>query len=114
MFAQLMGLKTISPDDLHQLMQHERVTAIDVNSRQSFAAAHVPGAVHLDPLGYSGSDLPPDREALLIFYCSNAFCRKAPHAARRAKQMGYRNVRVMSAGIRGWLEADLPTDRAAG
>ena len=52
MFAQLMGLKTISPDDLHQLMQRERVTAIDVNSRQSWANAHVPGAKHLDPLAY--------------------------------------------------------------
>jgi rhodanese-related sulfurtransferase len=110
MFARLMGLKTISPDDLHQLMQRERVTAIDVNSRQSWVNAHLPGAVHLDPLGYTDRDLPADRDAALIFYCSNVLCRKAPNAARRAKGMGYRNVRVMSAGISGWLEAGLPTE----
>ena len=110
MFAQLMGLKTISPGDLHQLMQREHITAIDVNSRQSWANARVPGARHLDPLAYTDHDLPADRESPLIFYCSNMFCRKAPNAARRAKGMGYRNVRVMSAGISGWLDADLPTE----
>jgi rhodanese-related sulfurtransferase len=40
-------------------------------------------------------------------------CRKAPSAAARAKKMGYANVQVMSAGIRGWLAADLPTDAGA-
>jgi rhodanese-related sulfurtransferase len=37
-------------------------------------------------------------------------CRKAPNAARRAKKMGYGNAMVMSAGISGWVAANLPTD----
>src|SRR5208283_2965678 len=37
-------------------------------------------------------------------------CRKAPNAARCAKDMGYRNVYVMSAGISGWVGASLPTE----
>jgi rhodanese-related sulfurtransferase len=37
-------------------------------------------------------------------------CRKAPIAAKRAKQMGYENVKVMSAGISGWLGSNLPTE----
>jgi rhodanese-related sulfurtransferase len=36
-------------------------------------------------------------------------CRKAPNAAKRAKQLGYANAKVMSAGITGWLSANLPT-----
>jgi 3-mercaptopyruvate sulfurtransferase SseA len=35
-------------------------------------------------------------------------CRKAPNAARRAKKLGHANVKVMSAGISGWLSARLP------
>lgn len=50
---------------------------------------------------------------LLVFYCSNPLCRKAPNAARRAKQMGYHNVQVMSAGISGWLNAKFPTESGA-
>jgi len=110
MFAWLMGLKTISPERLHQLVQDKAVTTIDVNSRGSWLEAHVPGALSLDPTGYKESDLPSDKDALLVFYCSNPMCRKAPNAARRAKQMGYSNVQVLSAGISGWLGAKLPTD----
>ena len=110
MFALLMGLKSISPDALHKMMQEQKATVIDVNSPQSWSAAHVPGALNLDPVNYSDRDLPTDKEANLIFYCSNPFCRKAPNAARRAKQMGYGNVKVMSAGISGWLSANLPTE----
>ena len=110
MFALLMGLKTISPGELHQVIQKQQVTVVDVNSRQSWMKAHVPGALNLDPVEYKESDLPPDRESDVVFYCSNPLCRKAPNAARRAKKMGYSNVRVMSAGITGWLAANLPTE----
>jgi rhodanese-related sulfurtransferase len=110
MLARLMGLKTISPSGLHEMMQKQRVGIIDVNSRQSWMKAHVPGAVNLDPVDYKDSDLPPDKEANLVFYCSNPMCRKAPNAARRAGKMGYGNAMVMSAGISGWLGKKLPTE----
>lgn len=111
MFARLMGLKTISPDQLHRLVQEPApVTVIDVNSRGSWMKAHVPGASNLDPADYKDSDLPPDKNAALVFYCSNMMCRKAPNAARRAEKMGYSNVHVMSAGISGWLSAKLPVE----
>jgi len=113
MFAWLMGLKSISPGELHRLMQHEPVTAIDVNPQHTWLEARVPGARHLDPAGFDERDLPPDKDALLVFYCSNVMCRKAPHAARRALTMGYGRVQVMSAGISGWLGARLPTESGA-
>jgi rhodanese-related sulfurtransferase len=69
--------------------------------------------LHLDPVNYAGKDLPADKESNLLFYCPNPFCRKAPNAARRAKQLGYGNVKVMSAGISGWLSAKLPTETGA-
>lgn len=110
MFARLMGLKVISPAGLHEMIQKRQVTVIDVNSRQNWMQARVPGALNLDPAGYHESDLPPDKESSLVFYCSNPLCRKAPNAARRAKKMGYRNVQVLSAGISGWLAAKLPAE----
>jgi rhodanese-related sulfurtransferase len=111
MIARLMGLKTISPAELQQLLQAGSASAIDVNSPQSWLQARVPGAVNLDPMTYGIGDLPADRNSLLVFYCSNPWCRKAPNAARRAGSFGYGNVRVMSAGIQGWLSAKLPVER---
>jgi rhodanese-related sulfurtransferase len=114
MLAFLMGLKTISPEKLNGLVQAaEPVTVFDVNSPNSWRSAHVPGASHLDPVDYKDSDLPSDKNALLVFYCSNPMCMKAPNAARRAKKLGYGNVHVMSAGISGWLAAKLPTESGA-
>ena len=111
MFARLMGLKTISPDDLHRLVQSPgRVAVFDVNSRQSWLSARVPGARNLDPADYKDSDLPSEKSDIVVFYCSNPLCRKAPNAARRAKKIGYSNVHVMSAGISGWIAAKLPTE----
>jgi rhodanese-related sulfurtransferase len=111
MFARLMGLKTISPEDLQQLAaRREHLSVIDVNSRQSWMKAHVPGAVHFDPAEFKESDLPTDKNGTLVFYCSNPFCMKAPNAARRAAKLGYGDVRVMSAGISGWLAKSLPTE----
>ncbi len=110
MMARLMGLRTISPDDLHRLLREGGVTAIDVNAPGSWVEARVPGAVNLDPADFAAADLPADQRALLVFYCSNPLCRKAPSAALRARKLGYENVRVMSAGINGWLSARLPTE----
>jgi rhodanese-related sulfurtransferase len=91
-------------------MQNESVTAVDVNPQGSWVEAHVPGALNLDPVGFSDDDLPPDKDSMLVFYCSTYMCSKAPRAARRAATMGYRRVHVMSAGIRGWLRAGLLTE----
>lgn len=106
MFARLMGLKTISPRELRDA---SGIAIFDVNSPQSWMSAHVPGAVHFD----SDADLPSDKSAALVFYCSNPLCRKAPNAAKRAKTLGYSDVRVMSAGISGWISAGLPTESGA-
>ena len=112
MIAQLMGLKTISPAALNE--QLAQATVLDVNAPGSWARARVPGARALDAAAFTERDLPADKEALLVFYCSNPLCRKAPNAAKRATAMGYRQVRVMSAGISGWLSAGLPTQSGEG
>jgi rhodanese-related sulfurtransferase len=111
MFARLMGLDTISPRDLHRLLQEGKVSVFDVNSPQSWEQARVPGAVNLDPAGYDAGNLPTDKGAPLVFYCSNPWCRKAPNAARRAKSLGYSNVKVMAAGIQGWVGEKLPVEK---
>ena len=114
MFARLMGLHSISPRGLHELMQREAVTIIDVNSRAGWLAGRVPGALNLDSASFGSGDLPTDRDAVVVFYCSGFMCRKAPNAARRAAAMGYRRVQVMSAGITGWVNAGLPTESGEG
>jgi rhodanese-related sulfurtransferase len=108
MIARLMGLDTVTPAALHREMSRDRPTVLDVNSPASWRVAHVPGARHLDPRAFAAADLAADLDQALVFYCSNPLCRKAPLAARRARAMGFRNVRVLAAGISGWQAAGFP------
>ena len=110
MLARLMGLPTLDPPTLNRRMAaSERLAVFDVNSRQSWRQARIPGARHLDPETFAQGELPAALDHPLVFYCSNPFCRKAPLAARRARGMGYSDVRVLSAGITGWLAAGMPS-----
>lgn len=111
MLSRLIGFRRISPRRLREKLHKGQVTVVDVNSREGWVEARVPGAVNLDPEKYGEHHLPPDRNATVVFYCSNAMCRKAPKAARRARRMGYSNAIVMSAGIRGWLSSAFPVER---
>ncbi len=110
MIARLMGLAVISPRDVLAATHGGTAAIFDVNSRETWRAAHVPGASPLDPAAFAAVDLPNDRVARLVFYCSGPLCRKAPNAARRARGFGYANVAVMSAGISGWVSAKLPVE----
>jgi rhodanese-related sulfurtransferase len=108
--ARLMGLRTLAPAEVLRSTREGRTFAFDVNSRESWLAARVPGSVNLDPVSFAPAALPADKTATLVFYCSNPLCSKAPRAAVRAKQFGYEDVRVMSAGIKGWMSAGLPIE----
>jgi rhodanese-related sulfurtransferase len=104
-----MKLETVSPAQLNEMITEDRVTILDVNSRQIWMNAHVTGAFNLDP-NYNESELPTEKESNLVFYCTNPMCRKAPSAARQAKKMGYTHAKVMPAGILGWTAAGLTTE----
>ena len=110
MIAFLMGIPTIAPNALRRMIEQRAVTVIDVNARERWAEAHVPTARNVDPVTWREQELPADKDAMVVFYCSGPLCRKAPNAARRAAQLGYRNVKVMSAGISGWVGAGLPIE----
>lgn len=112
MFAVLMGLSSITCREVMAMLP--KVTIVDVNDRSRWLAARIPGALNLDPAAFLASELPADKSAALVFYCSGYLCRKAPNAARRAKAFGYENVRVMSAGITGWVGAALPVANGKG
>jgi hypothetical protein len=42
----------------------------DNNGRGRWTRSHVPGAKHVNPHSYSADELPPDKAATLVFYCS--------------------------------------------
>ncbi len=96
----------ISIADLKKAISEGKVTVIDVNSPDSFASGRVPGAIHFASEQENlASKLPADKGALVVAYCGGPSCSAYKKAAQKAEELGYTNVKHLSAGISGWKKA---------
>jgi rhodanese-related sulfurtransferase len=102
----------ISIADLKQAIAEKKVTVIDVNGAASYAKGHVPGAINFaEAKADLASKLPADKSALVVAYCGGPSCSAYKAAANKAAELGYTNVKHLSAGISGWLQAGEATEK---
>ena len=96
----------ISIGELKAAIAEKKVTVIDVNGSGSYAKGHVPTAVDYAAVNKDlASKLPADKNSLIVAYCGGPSCNAYQKAAKAAKELGYTNVKHLSAGISGWLQA---------
>ncbi len=103
----------LSVEEVSKLLDQGGLTVIDTNPRRRWLSGHVPSAINLDPADYTEDELPSDKAAAVLFYCSDPSCGACHRAAQKAVEMGFRQVFTMPAGIRGWLAAGKPVERAS-
>jgi rhodanese-related sulfurtransferase len=102
----------ISINELKTAIADKKVTVIDVNGSASYAKGHVPSAIDFAAAKDSlAAKLPQDKGALVVAYCGGPTCSAYKKAANAAKELGYTNVKHLSAGISGWLQAGEKTDK---
>ena len=105
----------IKQDELVKAVQAKTVFLIDANGSESYAEAHIPGAVNFDKLeGKFAESLPQDKQALIVAYCGGPGCQAWCQAADKLEEMGYTNVRHFKGGIKGWKTAGLETSSLKG
>ena len=87
----------------------KNMAILDANNEDARKdAGVVPGAVLLTSYSkYALTELPKDKNTTLVFYCYNSYCQASNLAAQRAVGAGYKDARVMKAGIVGWNAAKL-------
>lgn len=103
----------ISVKEVKELIKAKKVTLIDVNGSQSYAKRHVPTALDFDSIEKDlAKHLPADKDALIVAYCGGPKCKAYQAAANAAEKLGYKNVKHMSAGISGWVDAGEKTEKA--
>ena len=92
-------------------IKEKKVTILDVNGSESYAQAHIPGAIDFTAKKeHIASVLPSDKSALVVAYCGGPTCGAYAAAAKKASELGYTNVKHLSVGISGWQEARQPTE----
>lgn len=96
----------ISIKEVKTLAETKKAVIIDVNGSESYAKGRVPGALNYEAIKDKlASALPADKDALIIAYCGSPKCKAYREAAEAAQKLGYKNVKHMSAGIKGWKDA---------
>jgi rhodanese-related sulfurtransferase len=102
----------ISIAELKTAITEKKVTVIDVNGSDSFKEGRIPGAIDfVAERSKIASKLPADKNALVVAYCGGPTCNAYAAAAKAAKELGYTNVKHLSAGISGWKEAGAPLEK---
>lgn len=100
------SVKEISVQDVQKFVQAKapNVAIVDANNDEARKdAGVVPGAILLSSYNqYAVTELPKDKNTTLVFYCYNSYCQASHAAALRAIGAGYKDARVMKAGIVGW------------
>jgi rhodanese-related sulfurtransferase len=84
-----------------------------VNGSSSYANGHIPGAIDFrankDKIA---SLLGDNKDKLVVAYCGGPTCSAYQAGAKAAEEAGFKNIKHLSAGISGWLQAGKATEKA--
>jgi len=79
-------------------------TLIDSRPLVRFQEGAIPSAIHLPFIGFDKfvERLPKDKNQLVVFYCGGVTCTLSPNSLKKAKLLGYTNLRVYREGEPEW------------
>jgi rhodanese-related sulfurtransferase len=119
----LQTVAEVMPWDLQEMQERgEQPLLLDVREPHEFEAAHIPGSLNV-PRGvletaceYNYEETVPElvqaREREIIVICRSG--NRSVLAAYVMQRMGYRSVKSLKTGIRGWNDYELPLRNSAG
>jgi rhodanese-related sulfurtransferase len=100
-------VRTVTPDDLADLVSRQVVDLVDVRDPDEWNSGHIDGARHL-PLEQMRAD--PDaalgRDIATVFICAKGV--RSMQAAKIAERFGRDQVFTLEGGTKGWLRAGKP------
>ena len=102
----------ITRGELEAAIADGSATVLDALAGAYWEKQHLPGAipVHSDDVEQVYRELLPDRDALIVTYCSNLACQNSQAVATKLENLGYTNVRKYRDGIEDWAAAGLPLE----
>ena len=104
----------ISITELKTAIAAKKVTVVDANGTDTWQKGHIPTAIDFAANKEKlAKVLPQDKNALVVAYCGGPSCMAYQAAAKAAKELGYKNIKHLSAGISGWTSAGEKTEKGA-
>jgi len=97
-----------SADVKKMIDEKQKFTMIDARSAEDFKAGHIEGAINVRPDEITAekmAKIAADKSATLVFYCGGVQCPASTKAAKRAFDLGYKNIVEYSGGVAAWKES---------
>ncbi len=95
-------LKTISSDELNEMMDRQEIYVIDVRPEEEYEKGHIDDAISCpqQELGERIKDLPKDKE--IVAYCRGPLCLMADEAVKYLQKKGFDAARLET-GYADWV-----------
>lgn len=83
---------------------------IDARTKDEYDEAHIVKAINIAEKSFEDhvSQLPADKNSLLVIYCNGVKCGKSKKVAAKAAAAGYTNITIYSDGFPVWEEKAMP------
>ena len=103
------NITEISPEDAAAKLQNHEAVIVDVREKDEWEEGHIPHAINLSrgTIELDIEEKVPDPNAMIICHCGGG--GRGALAAESLQKMGYKNVRSIAGGLKGWKAAGLPT-----
>lgn len=90
------------------------MTVLDARTGKFDDGNRIPSAKALAPDAAANivAAMLPDKQALVVTYCSNLKCPASGQLAKKLHQLGYTNILEYHEGIEGWKSAGNPVEKA--
>ncbi len=102
------GASRLTPGQATQLINHSNAVVVDVRNHEAFLSGHIVNAISLplSELNNKIKKIEKFKAQPIIVICGTGI--EAAKAANLLAQQGFSQAQVLSGGIRGWRDAELP------
>lgn len=110
-FARKLELET-DASDLHEDLFNKvpGIVVVDARRPDSFAAAHIPGAINLHHATITAETTAKwSRDATYVVYCAGIHCNASTKGAAKLADLGF-NVKELLDGLEGWKKEGYPVE----
>ena len=97
----------LAPAEAQEAISDEEVTLVDIRDPESFQAAHLVDAVHINDANIHEFLETANRQQSLIVYCYHGI--SSAGAASFFSEQGFEKVSHIEGGFEAWQQSGLPT-----
>jgi rhodanese-related sulfurtransferase len=107
----MRGVKSISPVQALQLINHEDALVVDIRDSGEYKSGHIPNAqnIPLSNLASRLGELQRFKDKPIILYCRSGV--SSDGACSLLKKNGFKLLHTLSGGLPAWQGANLPISK---